>query len=180
MKYSDMMVDIETLGNGPRAAVIQIGLCPFNLETGEIGPRMAYLVSPDLRRFEADASTIAWWMQQNEAARLHVARCIDEGVSSAQALAHLNAHFAQHVDYDTVRVWALPPQFDLVILENVAREYGYPVPWKYNATRCLRTLETLSGATKEDRVKPEVEHDAGHDAQAQAMSAVALYARIRK
>lgn len=36
MKYTDIMIDIETLGRTPGCAIIQIAAVPFNINTGEI------------------------------------------------------------------------------------------------------------------------------------------------
>jgi len=36
MKYTDLMLDLETVGTTPGCAIIQIAAVPFNIETGEI------------------------------------------------------------------------------------------------------------------------------------------------
>ncbi|HRO04964.1 MAG TPA: 3'-5' exoribonuclease, partial [Terricaulis sp.] len=93
------------------------------------------------------------------------------GFSEPQALAALDDYFTANVGAD-VSVWAMPPEFDLVILRNVADAHGVSLPWKYNKTRDLRTLEYLAGCSSKDRMQAAVAHDAGSDAAAQASTAI--------
>lgn len=173
-KFTDIMIDIETLSSSPRAAVIQIGACAFNLRTGETGPVFQTLVRPNLAHSEISVSTVAWWMQQDEAARSHVARCDREGNGEASALLSLNAFWATHAAHDAC-AWAMPPEFDLVILRNLYDANGLAMPWHFAMTRDLRTLEYLAGGSKDQRVKPKTAHNAADDAFAQAETAISYY-----
>lgn len=177
-KFTDVMIDIETLGSNPRAPVIQIGACAFNLKTGEVGAAWSELVRPNFEYTKPDVDTIAWWMKQNEGARLHVARCCEAGVFENEALHAL----AKYVFDNTIDVcaWAMPPEFDLVILRNLGDARGVKLPWHYAATRDLRTLEHLAGMTKADRMQPVTPHDAGSDAAAQASTAIKYYRVLRE
>lgn len=176
MKYTDIMIDIETLSSSPRAAVIQIGACAFNLRTGDIGPTFSKMVKPDLKHTEISVSTVCWWLEQNEEARRVAATCLRDGVNEMTALSMLT-HFVHETGAMDLCVWAMPPEFDLVILRNLADSLGYTLPWHFAATRDLRTLEYIAGGSKDLRVKPDVAHDAAKDAEAQAKTAVAYYKR---
>ena len=39
MKVDSVMIDLETMGTGPNAAVVQVGAVGFNLATGEVARR---------------------------------------------------------------------------------------------------------------------------------------------
>jgi hypothetical protein len=172
-KFTDVMIDIETLGSNPRAPVIQIGACAFSLRAGEVGPTWSELVRPNFEYTKPDVDTIAWWMKQNEDARLHVAKCVEAGIFETEALQALTQFIADNtID---VCAWAMPPEFDLVILRNLGDARGIKMPWHYAATRDLRTLEHLVGKTKADRMQATTPHDAGSDAAAQASTAIKYY-----
>lgn len=67
-----LMIDLETMGNGPYAPVISIGAVFFDLKTGETGGDFSVNVSLESSmryRARPDASTILWWMEQGEDAR---------------------------------------------------------------------------------------------------------------
>lgn len=184
-QYTDVMIDIETLSSSPRAAIIQIGACMFNLKPDSannlaIGPRFTMLVRPDLATSEISLETVCWWMEQNEGARMHVAQCAKSGAHPNVALFALSDFIVANSDHNSVEVWAMPPEFDLVILRNAADAASMKLPWHYAASRDLRTLERLAGGSKSDRIKPAIAHDAGYDAEAQAKTAIMYYSRIRR
>lgn len=67
-----LMVDLETMGNGPYAPVISIGAVFFDPNTGETGEEFSVNISLESSmRYLArpDASTILWWLEQSEEAR---------------------------------------------------------------------------------------------------------------
>lgn len=177
--YNAVMIDIETLSTKPKAAVTQIGAAIFNLQTGAVfEPVFRARVKPDPRA-HISFSTVQWWAAQSEEARTNV---FSDGEGLTQRLEEWQAFDALCRYCDGlvgVTYWAMPPSFDMTILEALADRNGMRVPWKYNETRCLRTLAELAGATKEDRVKPFLPHDAGSDALAQALSAI-KYMRMLK
>lgn len=174
--WTDIMIDIETLGSNAQAPIIQIGACVFNLRSGEIGMPLSVLVKPNFSYQRPDESTVAWWMQQNDAARLHVALCISEGSPADEALSVLETYYSKAGL--PPNVWAMPPSFDIVILEHTAAHFGRKMPWRFDACRDLRTLEYMADCAKKDRVLAVVAHDAGADAVAQAATAIKYYRKI--
>lgn len=173
----DVMLDIETLATTPNAAVTQVGLVAFSFEKG-VHPhkRMMLNVAP-YEGAEISPSTIRWWMMQSDEARMSVFGPDLPLASEYSACAAIREFFST---LDNPRVWAMPPSFDVVILENMFRRTKQAIPWKYNATRDLRTLADLAGAVKEDRIDPTVAHDALADAVAQALSAVKFYSMLEE
>lgn len=178
MQYTDIMVDIETLSTKRNAAITQLGAVAFNLETGEICDHAVGAFIEPSPQAVISYDTVSWWTKQSDEARAKVFSSPRN--SESEALLGLSMYAATTcVDLLKLRWWAMPPSFDLALLEDMAGRTTVPVPWAYDAPRCLRTLAEIAGATKEDRVKPEIAHDAYHDAKAQALSAIKYYKMIK-
>jgi len=167
--FSSFMLDLETLGLAPDGAITQIGVCPFDLEQLIVGPPKTWRIFP-YPTAKIDFSTVCWWMEQSDKARASV--FTGERQLPAVALQELGGYFAGFATDEDFEAWAMPPNFDITLLETLYRQVGHKVPWKYNATRCLRTLCATAGISKEHRARPRVEHDAGADAEAQAITAI--------
>lgn len=74
---TDVMLDLETMGQGPDAAIVAIGAVSFDLEAGKLGSEF-YTVVDLTSSVEAggkmDPSTVLWWLQQSEQARSELKR----------------------------------------------------------------------------------------------------------
>jgi hypothetical protein len=174
--FPQLMLDLETLSSEPDAPIIQIGAVPFDIRSGEIGERFRVNVRPDFARTPPSLDTLCWWLRQDEGARMSVAQA-EHGMLPAVACAAFEDFVTIHC-IEKFELWAMPPEFDCVILANTFRSVSRRLPWRYNMTRDLRTLEALAGCTSADRVKPAVPHDAGSDAEAQARTAIAYWAKV--
>jgi hypothetical protein len=75
-RFRAIMLDLETFGTGTNAAVVSIGACAFNIETGEVNDVDVFHARIDLSKSRSpgviDASTVEWWMRQNEEARMEL------------------------------------------------------------------------------------------------------------
>ncbi len=172
----DLMIDIETLGTHSDAAILSIGAAMFDRHTGEIGDTFHRRCKPDLERRSMTFDTFRFWMEQGDEARLGLFD--DEAPSLAWILGDLHAFWKHNCDDETT-VWAMPPSFDLVILEDALQQEEFECLWPHWQTRCMRTLCDIAGIAKEDRVKAEVAHDALADAIAQAKTAALAFQRIK-
>lgn len=184
-----VMLDIETLATSHDAAVIQIGGCLFDFDTGSIDETFLVSVRRDFydgpHQFWVCPKTQAWWAQQSKDAR----SALDINVVSTPYLAfdRLVEWFDEKVPQG-VDVWANPPQFDLVILRNLARQScgdTNDVPWSYKVERDLRTLARIAGryvSNEElgERASGLTAHRADHDAIRQAMIACNLMEGLKK
>ena len=78
---NNIMLDLETMGSGPRAAIVSIGAVFFDLQTGELGAE--FEVAVDLRESvkfgEMNADTVLWWLEQSDEARRQVTEGTKEG-----------------------------------------------------------------------------------------------------
>lgn len=172
----DLMLDLETLSTSPNAAVTQIGACFFDRKTGDIGDTFSVKCIPNFRHYDVDFSTVKWWTQQSEEARQSVFS--DDAIDINAAV----LKFAMFLDKQDLgkdfRVWAMPSTFDVVIMEHAFKTEGLNVRWRYNAARDVRTVLEIAGFGKEDRVLPEVAHDALSDAVAQAKTVAKAFEKI--
>lgn len=137
-----IMLDIESLGLGPNAGLIQIGAVAFDSKTGK--PRSdefevdVDLLSALMAGGEVDDSTVRWWREQKGP---KLARPKD----IRGALCDLSSWIKKFPG--VTRVWAQGPSFDIAVLEGYYKRLGLPIPWKYNAARDTRTVYDLAQET---------------------------------
>lgn len=142
------MVDIETLGTEPGAAIVSIGVRHFSPKTKLLGHSLYLRVKPE---GEMDAGTLAFWLKQEEDARKEVVAAIEEGYSLKRALHTLsefmlkNSWLDSPVDRKQIRLWGNGATFDNVLLDAAYRQVGQTPPWRYSGHRCFRTLVSLCG-----------------------------------
>ena len=146
-----IMVDLETMGNGPTAAITAIGAADFDSVAGEIQDKFYMAVdlqsSVDLGGV-IDPATVAWWLGQSDAARAEMTR---SGAHINIALMRFKEFVRKNNRGDKeVTVWGNGATFDNVILSSAYRNSGIDRPWSYKADRCYRTIRAL---------RPEIEFD---------------------
>ena len=164
------MLDLETMGNGPNAAIIAIGAVAFNVEKEKIGDSFYAIV--DLESAVEgggvmDASTMLWWLKQNEGARAEFTK---NGEHIAVALYRFSIWFASLGE--DICVWGNGASFDNVILASAYRRNNTPSPWKYYNDRCYRTIKNLIPSIKIQQVGEK--HNAIHDAESQALHLIKI------
>ena len=72
MTIQHIMLDLETMGTGPNAAITAIGAVKFDPDKGEIVETFYFKVNLESSVKQGgviDASTVIWWLGQNEEAR---------------------------------------------------------------------------------------------------------------
>jgi hypothetical protein len=144
----DIMLDLETLATSPDSVILTFGAVKFNPFTLEqdFDTGLYYRVNVDeqinLGR-KVDPGTVEWWGRQSDLVR-------EEALSEHDRISL--EEFTQELNKFLVnanRIWAQGPVFDIVILENLYRQLGKPVPWPYYAIRDSRTLLKALGDTRE-------------------------------
>lgn len=168
----DVMLDLETMGNGPDAAILAIGAVLFDPVAGKVGGK--FYVTVDLADSVRaggvmDPATVLWWMRQSDAARGEFSRA---GVSLKEALRRFSIALRQ-VGADTVRVWGNGAAFDNVVLAGAYQRCGFPVPWSYKNDRCYRTVAAL--APQVTRAEGGTRHNALEDARGQARHLIEVF-----
>jgi hypothetical protein len=135
------MTDIETLGTGPDACVLSVGIVAFSQDEGIIASNGWAIREHDWHG-RIDPSTVKWWMQQNAAAQEYSFK----GTFNDLQVAHEFAGFLKQWGGD--EAWANDPDFDITILkgwwkrveENNKVKLG-PFPIRYTGCRSQRTIQ---------------------------------------
>ena len=166
----NFMIDIETLGNSTTSVILSIGAVEFDPDSDAIGEGFHVLVNIEsclTKGLTVNASTVCWWMTQSEEAR-DIFNKQSESLHLTAALYALSQYMLGKSNAPIV--WANGTDFDLAILQNAYRKVDLDQPWAYYNGRDYRTIKTMLPKKTFDslRVKPEVAHDAYHDALAQA------------
>ena len=172
----DVMIDLETMGNGPNAAIIAIGAVEFDTERLEIGEQFYTVV--DLASSvefggEIDASTVMWWMQQCDDAR---SALLSSGERLPIALCAFLNWLLKRSD-EELRAWGNGADFDLVILGSALRRCAYPNPIKFWNHRCYRTMKAMYPHVTLERTG--VKHHAVADAEYQARHLIEILRTLR-
>jgi len=166
-----IMIDIETMGQGSDAAIVAIGAVAFD-ECG-VGDEFYERISlEDAAKYGSiDASTVLWWMKQEDAAREEITK---EGTISPHIVQHMLSVFIfkNRDKEDEVSIWGNGSDFDNVILENWFKAMGLTAPWKFYENRCYRTIKSLN---RDIEMKREgTHHNALDDARSQAKHLIAI------
>ena len=173
MTHVHIMLDLETMGTSPNAAIVAIGAVAFDPLHERVGDRFACqvdLASAVDTGGVIDASTVYWWLQQSDAARAALRGAL---VVPLRDALHQFAEWLQrqlataaHPCVEELRVWGNGADFDCVILACSYRRCGMSVPWGPFGARCYRTLKSLVPEIKLVRVGTH--HNALIDAVQQA------------
>jgi hypothetical protein len=157
-ELTQVMVDIETLGREPGAAVISLGAAEFSeLGVGETFFRNISLESCADAGLDIEAETLGWWLDQGDAAQ--------DQLSGGEPLAVALDGFTSFYG-DADEIWANAPAFDCEILEAAYHAVDRDEPWSFRDERCHRTLREFPQLADVDDVGDE--HNAEDDALYQA------------
>lgn len=169
----DVMVDIETLGNGKNACVVQIGACYFDRLTGEIGE--TFKVNIDARSAvkegaELDADTVYWWLRQSPEA---IASITAEPLNEIRKAFFALNLFLQDAKY----IWS-HATFDFVILTETYKRLDIKPTFRYNAARDIRTLVDLAKISTVATPREGLHHDGLADALHQVKYCVLAFQKL--
>lgn len=143
MKYTDLSIDLETMGMPPAGAVIGLGACFFDLQTSAVGPtfyRAVNLATAVKAGMTLEPSTIMWWLGQSQEAR----EAVRFSTSALEtALTEFSEFVAEHSRVQDVRPWGNASSFDLTILGSAYKLTGIKQPWYFTNERCFRTVRCM-------------------------------------
>jgi hypothetical protein len=162
-----IMVDLETAGTGPTAAILQIGAVEFELygdriEDGAFFQNVS-LMSGILAGCTIDEATLEWWSKQGVQAQ----DSLHEGpmVTLPNALLSFD-WWLKGREFEGI--WSHGACFDIPILEHAYRCCGIPLPWDFRKVRDTRTVFAFSGWKPALPASSFIAHRADHDAAKQA------------
>lgn len=172
---TDVMLDLESLGNGKSCAICQIGAVYFDRYTGKLGKE--FYMNVDVKScikigLELDSDTVYWWLNQSENARQSI--LAEPKVNIADAL----NQFSQFI-IEAKTIWS-HATFDFVAVSNAYRKAEI-VPPKgfYKMARDIRTLIDLAKVSLKDISREGVHHDALADAKHQVKYCVEAFNKVR-
>ena len=169
------MLDLESLGTRPDCAILTLGAVKFDEYTpGSFGDTLYHRIDVDEqlalgRTVQED--TLAWWMNQAQDVREEALG--EENRVSLETLYRDLNRFCVGVN----NIWCQGPAFDIVILENIYRQCGWPTPWQFWQIRDSRTLFGVHGDPRE-KGKAGL-HNALEDSISQAQGVQEIYRRLK-
>lgn len=144
---TDIMIDLETMGNGSEASIIQIGAVAFNRHrktdgTTRVGGKFCVNVNLESnKKFhrDIDPSTIEFWMSQPKEAQdtLDLKKGLDLDVALKSFHQFVSTEFPGKEKH--VPIWS-HATFDFVILSNAYRATKLYMPYSHRQARDLRTI----------------------------------------
>lgn len=175
---NDVMIDLETLDLRPSSAILSIGAVRFDIhQPGHIGYRLETHISiqsnMDFGR-TISADTLAWWMQQTDAAKLDAFANDARNAALDRVLMKLNTFLAVED-----RVWGNGAAFDNAILADAYRSCKIKPTWSYKNDMCYRTMANLFPDVEKPTFKG-VKHKAIDDAINQAHHLQLIYAKMKE
>ncbi len=137
-----LMIDIETLGQGPDSVVLSCGAVSFNKDG--ITDKKEWFLNPqqqlDLGR-KINYDTLVWWNKQSEAARAIFHQ--NNQVDLTYFCRELATFFTTNCG-NGGKIWGNGASFDIPIIESLfASAVSYRVPWIFWDHRCFRTVKNM-------------------------------------
>ena len=171
----DIMLDLESLGTRPDCAILTLGAVKFDPFTPDgFGASLYLRIDVDQQLAlgrEVQEDTLAWWSNQAEDVREEALG--EEGRVSLESMYRDLNRFCVGVE----NIWCQGPAFDIVILENIYRQCGWPTPWQFWQIRDSRTLFGVHGDPREKN-KAGL-HNALEDCVSQAQGVQEVYRSLK-
>ena len=160
------MIDIETLGTEPDCVVLSVGAVKFDPFTSQ-EPHAKTLWKPNVdqqtcaERSVLD-STLEWWAKQPT--HIQDEAFNEEGRQSiADFMQYLNKYL---VGVD--KIWCQGPQFDMVILEHLFKQFNHHRGWAFWQIMDCRTVFNMMPVDPRKAIQQNL-HSADADAYYQAV-----------
>lgn len=169
---NNVMLDLETMGTSSNSAIVSIGAVAFNLDTGETGEE--FYASINLEScirvgLEIDASTLMWWMQQDDDARGKISNGGSELLITLRAFGDFMQNKKHH------KIWGNSASFDCGILSNAFNKCDELTPWKFYNERDVRTLVSFNPNIKKNVPFEGVKHSPIDDCKHQIKYCSAIW-----
>lgn len=185
MRYTDVMLDLETTGRTPGCAIIQIAAVPFNINTGEISTnvfKMAINLDHQLKSgkgFTYCPNTYKWWMKENPKLFKELSQ---SKLKYNQVGSEFQSWFKKLEKSDDIRVWGNSNRFDLGIIDGWYRK---SIGWKFEPfwntwnERDVRTIASLDPDIKKNTKFVGTKHNAIDDCKHQIKYCRAIVSKFK-
>ena len=160
------MIDIETLGTEPASVVLSVGAVKFDPFTS-IEPHNGkhWMLDVDAQTDAGrivDESTLAWWGKQEQS--IQDRAFSDEGRTDIDVfMKDLNGWLT-----GCEAIWCQGPQFDMVILENLFKQFDHHTNWAFWQIMDCRTIFNMMPVDPRKAIQQNL-HSADEDAYYQAI-----------
>ena len=182
-KYTDVMLDLETLGTAPGSVILSIGAVAFaeglpesEWKTLEVKP--ISVSNSRLYELTIDESTLAWWLHQSAEAR----KVLDQALEPVKPGGCYQLEFAlgEFAIWfpEGARVWGNGANFDNVLLRGAYDAISLKPPWQFFDDRCFRTMKNLFKCVSAPDFQG-VKHDALADALHQTRWLIKILRHIK-
>jgi exodeoxyribonuclease VIII len=177
--FGHVMIDLETLGKVADSAILSIGAVRFNgHEIDDDAFYRVITIESNLDSYRTlNASTIRWWMRQDEAAKRDLFAEDSAGHAVGGELTPtLNEFRKWFSETPDAKAYGNGSDFDLAMLAHAYSQLGQDAPWKFWNSTCFRTLKSQPAARAVPKpALPTVAHNALADAHAQALHLQAIW-----
>ena len=142
MPKKHIMVDLETMGLKPNAAIISIGAVHFDSQNlhSEFYSNVSLKSCLDLG-LTTDQSTVDWWHKQSVEARSAWQR--DDAPGLMEALTQFTVWLRSIGNQKEICPWGNGADFDLVLLGSAHRALDVDPPWEFYNHHCFRTMKNM-------------------------------------
>lgn len=172
MKPNHVMIDLETMGLTPNAAIVSIGAVVFDPRMGRVTKNTFYReLDWNTQGRQIDPKTQQWW-----GGRVAEARAALDGLDDLRgALDDLTAWLPRDC-----KPWGNGATFDITMLEDAYRQHGITIPWKFWNIRDCRTIKDMYESARGgyDKKTGGVLHHALDDAIFQAQYVCLMWKSI--
>lgn len=173
----NIMLDLETMGTRPDAAIVAIGAVTFNPADGLLGEtfyRTVDLGSAIRAGGVIDGETVAWWLTQSEEAR---AALLVNPQPIHLVLADFSLWCRRQAAEADLLVWGNGATFDNVVVSTAYERIGLRRPWGTFADRCYRTVKAQRRDIK--MARSGTHHNALDDAISQAVHLCEIFRALQ-
>lgn len=144
------MLDTESMGTEPDAALVAIGAVLFDENSGQLGDkfyRPIHLATSVAAGFKIEPAAVLFWLGQPDAARNAI---LFNVLPMRDVMIEFSEWVLARVPRDQVMVWGCSPAFDCIKTEAHCKAAGVTVPWVYYNERCYRTIRERNRVVEED------------------------------
>ena len=179
MEYTDVMLDLETMGRKSNSALVSIGAVEFNLITGETGREFYKVI--DLQScldagLTIDASTVYFWLTEaSQAARDAIAK--DKKLPLQTVLHMFDKWMLDCIKH--VNIWGNGARFDIGLLEDAYTTCKMDIPWYFRSERDVRTLVAFAPHIKETLPFEGTHHNPIDDCKHQIKYCTATWKKLK-
>lgn len=177
-----VMIDIETMGLPPKGAIMSIGAVFFDPKTGQVSDDDCLHIGLTLQgNLDAgrviDPDTVEWWCRQDAEAGKTMTDKIGRCAFLDTFIQRLRLFLDTRCPAEELIVWAKPPSFDILMLEDAMKSCGAAVPWKHWNVRDVRTIVEVSRWMGLKDLQPP---EGAHDPIVDCLHQIELVSRVAK